>query len=556
MKRTFFLITLPAFLFLFLISCGKADKTGLLVPKDAGVVIHVNSGSLSSKLSWDEISQTDWFRDLAKETTDSTAQKLLSDPAHSGIDTKASLVFYIKKQGRGGYLVFTGSVKDPAAFEAFCKEINKGDAQATKESGLSYMTMEKSGVVAWNNARFAYIGNSPLKDIEKSMEGDRSFNSYKFSVDSLKELGKVALTLRDKDNLDNDKRFASLIEDGSDVHIWANVSGLYGNSLAAGVMSMMKMNALLEGNVSATSLNFENGKIVLKSKQYYGEEMQKLLASHRSKPLSADVLNRLPSQNVVALIALNYPPDGVKDFLKVTGLDGVANGFLGNMGYSVDEFVKANKGELLLSVSDLEIKTMEKTMDLGEGKHPYKYTTTQPDMKILFATSVNDKAAFDKLIGIALGERKNLPATPEIHYKLNNDWFAASNSQEQVDKFLGGATTKNALADKISGQPFGMYIDLQKIISTTRSSIKDSSGQAVMTASNIWQEVIATGGTYKDKAMSFSFEVNLVDKNTNSLKQLNQYINNLYKINSERKNRHRNTMEDVEPEKTAEPSQQ
>jgi hypothetical protein len=30
--------------------------------------------------------------------------------------------------------VFTGSVKDPAAFEAFCKEINKGQAQATKES--------------------------------------------------------------------------------------------------------------------------------------------------------------------------------------------------------------------------------------------------------------------------------------------------------------------------------------------------------------------------------------------------------------------------------------
>lgn len=92
---------------------------GLLVPKDAGVVVHVNSASLSSKLSWEEISQTDWFKDLAKETTDSTAQKLMSEPAHSGIDTKASLVFYLRKLGRGGYAVFTGSVKDPAAFEAF-----------------------------------------------------------------------------------------------------------------------------------------------------------------------------------------------------------------------------------------------------------------------------------------------------------------------------------------------------------------------------------------------------------------------------------------------------
>jgi hypothetical protein len=259
---------------------------------------------------------------------------------------------------------------------------------------------------------------------------------------------------------------------------------------------------------------------------------------------------------LLGLIALNYPPEGLKDFLKVTGLDGVANGFLGNMGYSVEEFIKANKGEVLLCVSDLEIKKMEKTMDMGEGQPPHKYTTTQPDMKVLFATSVNDRAAFDKLIGIAMGERKNMPSAPEIHYKLDKDWFAASNSQDQVDGFLSGAKAKNAIADKISGQPFGMYIDLQKIISSTKSSIKDSSGLAAMTASNIWQDIVAAGGSYKDKAMSFTFEVNLVDKNTNSLKQLNQYINNLYKINSERKKRNRDTADEAVPEKTSEPSQE
>ena len=548
MKRTLLLLTLSFAVLLLAISCNKADKTGLLVPKDAGVVIHINSASLSSKLSWDEISQTDWFKELSKETTDSTAQKLLNDPAHSGIDTKASLVFYVKKQGRNGYMVFTGSVKDAVAFEAFCKEINKGEAKTTKEAELSFMTTERSGIVAWNNSRFAYIGNSPLPNIEKGMDEHRSFNNYKFSADSLKELGKLALTIKDKDNLDNDKRFASLIEDGSDVHIWANVSGLYGSSLASDLMSMMKMNTLLEGNVSATSLNFENGKIAMKSKQYYGEEMQKLLADYPARPLSADVINRLPSQNVVGMIALNYPPEGLKEFLKVTGLDGVANGFLGRMDYSIEEFVKANKGELLLAVSDLEIITKEKTMDMGEGQAPYKYKTTQPDMKVLFATSVNDKAAFDKLIGIALGEAKNLPTqnAPEIHYKLDNGWFAASNSQEQVDKFLSGVSTKNALADKISGQPFALFIDIQKIITSTKSSVKDSSGRAAITASGMWQDIIASGGSYKDKAMNFSFEVNLVDKNTNSLKQLNQYINNLYKINSERKNRYRDTMDDTE----------
>ena len=162
MKRVSFLLTLSLFVLLLAVSCKKGDKTGLLVPEDAGVVIHINSPSLSSKLSWEEISQTEWFKELSKEATDSTAQKLLKDPGQSGIDIKADLVFYMKKQGRGGYVAFTGTVKDAAAFEAFNKEISKGEATVTKDGDISYMSSDKSGILAWNNSRFVYIGDSPL----------------------------------------------------------------------------------------------------------------------------------------------------------------------------------------------------------------------------------------------------------------------------------------------------------------------------------------------------------------------------------------------------------
>jgi Domain of unknown function (DUF4836) len=542
MKRVSLVLTLSLLVvLLFGISCKKADNTGLLVPEDAGVVIHINSPSLSSKLSWEEISQTEWFQEISKEATDSTAQKLLKDPGQSGIDIKADLVFYIKKQGRGGYVAFTGKVKDAATFEAFNKEISKGEATVTKDGDISYMTSNKSGILAWNSSRFVYIGDSPLGDMQQAFERRGSYESYKFPVDSLKMFGKTALTLKSGDNLDKDSRFGSLIQDGSDVHIWANASALYNNSLGGGVLSMMKLNMLLDGNVSANSLNFDNGKIAVKSKQYYGEEMSRILDKYPAKPLSEDVINRIPSQNVVGVFAMNYPPAGLNEFLKATGIDGMANGFLGPMGYSVEEFIKANKGELLLSVSDLEVKTQEKVMQMGEGQEPYRYTNTEPDMKVLFAASVNDKAAFDKLIGIALAETKGMNSanSPEIHYKLDNNWFAASNSQEHVDKFLAGGSAKNAVADKISGHPFGLYIDIQKIIKSTGSAVTDSSGKAAMTASaNMWQDVIASGGTYKDKAIDFQFEINLVDKNTNSLKQLNQYINTMFKIDAAKKKRY------------------
>ena len=465
----------------------------------------------------------------------------MKDPGQSGIDSKAALVFYVKKQGRGGYVAFTGTVKDAATFEAFNKEISKGEATVTKDGDISYLSSDKSGLVAWTSSRFVYIGDAPLGDMQQAFERQGSYESYKFPVDSLKMFGKTALTLKSSDNLDKDSRFTSLIQDGSDVHIWVNASSLYSNSLGGGVLSMMKLNMLLEGNVSATSLNFDNGKIAVKSKQFYGDAMRKILSDYPAKPLSEDVINRIPSQNVVGVFAMNYPPAGLNEFLKATGIDGMINGFMGRMGYSIEEFIKANKGEVLISVSDLEIKTKEKVMEMGEGQEPYKYSTTEPDMKVLFAASVNDKPAFDKLIGIAMAETKGMTSanTPEIHYKIDNNWFAASNSQEHVDKFLAGGSTKNAVADKISGHPFGFYIDIQKIIKSGEASVKDSSDKAAMTASvNMWQDAIATGGAYKDKALDFEFEINLVDKNTNSLKQLNQYINTMYKIQAEKKKKY------------------
>ena len=367
---------------------------------------------------------------------------------------------------------------------------------------------------------------------------------YKFPQDSLKLFAKTALTLKSADNLDNDSRFASLIKDGSDMHLWMNASGLYGNSLG-GMLSMMKFNTLLDNNVSATSLNFENGKIAMRSKGYYGKEISKLMSDYPSKPLSADVLNRIPSQNVVGVFAMNYQPAGLKEFLKITGFDGMVNGFLGRAGYSVDEFIKANKGEILLAVSDLEMKTKEAVMEMGEGMEPYKYTKTEPDMKVLLAASINDRAAFDKLVSVVIEQTKGLKSSgsPELHYKLDNNWFAASNTPEHMNTFLSGTTNKNVVADKIGGHPFGFYLDLQKLIKTGETSVSDSSAKSAFSVShNVWQDIIATGGEYKNGAMDFEMTVNLVDKNVNSLKQLNQYINTMYKINKEKKNKYNDFM--------------
>jgi len=537
MTRKSFLILFS--LVLLFASCKKGGKSGLLVPEDAAIVVHINSSSLASKLSWEEIRQTNWFKEMAKETTDTTAQQLLADPANSGIDTKADLVFYMKKLGRGGYLIFEGSLTDAIAFETLAKKINKG-GQVSKNGDFQAMPAEHgNGTVVWNKSHFAYVANVPLPDM-KGMMGPRPHSDNDksgFPQDSLKILGIGALTLKSSNNLDNDKRFASLVKDGSDVHIWLNMSQFYTGMGA--MMSMMKMGVLLEDNISASSLNFDNGRITAKAKQYYGKEMSKLLDEYEPENVKADIINRIPSQNIVGILAFNYSPKGLKEFLKITGLDGLANMFLAEANFSVDEFIKANKGEVLLAFSDVNIITRQDTIDMGPESKPYIHPSTKPDVKVLFATSVNDKTAFEKLITLLLESSKRVPRDmSDINYKLGNNWFAASNSADYTDKFLAGGNNKLPFADKISGHPFGGYVDLQKILGTMGTAFKDSSEKEALEASlQMWQDIVATGGDFKNNALQFEFEINLVDKNTNSLKQLNQYIDKLANIKAERKKR-------------------
>lgn len=509
-------------------SCKKAGgKTGLLVPKNAAIVVHVNSASLSSKLSWDEIRQTNWFKELSKQTTDTMAQQLLADPAISGIDANADFVCFIMRQGRGSYMAINGSLKDAAAYEAYAKKIGNG-AAISKDGDFSAMPVQEAGVLSWNKSHFIYIADVPIPDMKGVFEGSRSSEPFKFTADSLQQFGKDILTLKAGDRLDADSRFAALVKDGSDMHFWMNTGAYYGGLLGP-VLSMMKLNVLLDDNISASSFNFDNGKITMDAKQYYGKEMSKLLSAYRSKPVSTDVVNRIPSSDVIGALVFNYPPEGIKEFLKVIGMDGMAGMLTAQTGFNIDDFIKATKGDLLLVVSDVEMKEKTDTVQLYDGGSSV-HTSTKPDAKVLFATSVNDKAAFEKLIGLAATQMKKNPMGKpgEITYKLENNWFAAGNSADYVNKFLSGSNNKSAIADKISGHPIGLFLDLQKIFQIAAADAKDTIAKAGIDAAlKTWQDIVATGGEYEDKAIKFHAEINMVDKTTNSLKQLNIFLNQM-----------------------------
>lgn len=543
-RRSLLILSAVAIMFA---SCGTkgGESSGLMVPEDASMVIHINTPSLSSKLSWDEIKQTTWFKEILadkneEDPDDSLAKEYLKDPASTGIDTKSDILFYMKKHGEGSYIIVAGSVADDDAFEKFLTAQSKSKGLKVKESkGFNYLE-SKDGAMVWNKSHFAFCDNGEMPNPAMLMKrGDRNSDSeYReaFPADSLRIFAIAALTLKDGDNLDKDPRFASLIKDGKDMHVWLNMANFYSGMNKA--VPMMESNAIFKDNLMAASLNFENGKIVASAKQYYSESMTKLLSKYKSKPITADVINRIPADNVIGLIAFNFSPEGIKELFRMTNMDAMGDMFLGQLGLNTDDLIKATNGEVLISFSD-PTQVQKPITVTQNGKEVTLGNRTKTEMKVLFATSINDKAAFEKLATAVWDLAKNLKKAapggggniPDVHTKVDNNWFAASNSVEFRDKFLAGGNKNHAFASKITGHPFGIYIDLQKAMTSfsapTMGSVDSSIQGGKNLMMNTWQDIVITGGDFKDGALEFQAEINLVDKSVNSLKQLNAFIDKM-----------------------------
>jgi hypothetical protein len=532
MQTRFRIPLLAAALVLILASCSKTNKQGKPVPKDAAVVVLFDAASLSSKLPWSEIKQNALFQQMYSDSSlPGFVKNVLDDPDNSGIDTKADLAFFMQKDSLGGIIAFTGTVKDAEKFRLFSLGILDG-GNPSDIDGVNFIS--KAPVcVGWNKEKFLFINSS--------------FGMGRDLLTTCKNL----FNLKESNSLGEDEKFTALVKKTGDVHFWMNAQQLNKTGIggmANSPLAMLNMNKLLEGSITTATLNFENGKISIDAKSYAGKELSELYKKYGGKNIDEDMLKRLPQKEVAAVFAMSFKPEGIKEFLKLLGVDGWANMGMAQVGFSLDDFIKANKGDLLLAISDFKKPTSDTTMvdTANSPSRPMRHTNLFPfSADVLFATSIGDKDAFNMLIktGEKFGDK--IPAGFPIVYNSNDKYFGIGNSKDNIDRFIAGGNNNNFdFISKISGNPFGGYINIQYLMKTFGSDIKDSSARIAFDASlKMWDNVYIKGGKYEDGGMNHSVEINLIDKNTNSLKQINQYIGVLGKLKMESHKRDRRHMD-------------
>jgi hypothetical protein len=281
----------------------------------------------------------------------------------------------------------------------------------------------------------------------------------------------------------------------------------------------------------------------LNGHSYAGEDLSKLYKKYGGGKVNEDMLKRIPGKDMIAVIGLNFKPEGVKEFLKMLNLDGLLNIGLNSVGFGMDDFIKANKGDIAIGISDLQLKTDTSSGKMNMDGDVRIRSMMKPDVNFIFSASIGDKDAFNKLInaGKKLGGKFVDDKTLPIAYNSNGNYFVLSNSKENADKYLAGTNAVSDFVSKISGQAFGGFLNIQAAMKPfANEASKDSAGKAMYDASlKMWDNVLWKGGDIDDGAITQNIEINLMDKTTNSLKQLNQYSSELGRLQKEKQKKQR-----------------
>lgn len=550
--RLTFLFVAAAFIFS---SCSKKNEEGKMIPKNAMFVIHFDTKSLLQKLPWDDIKTSNWYNKALEHLQEyyhktNDEMKKLANPENSGIDFTGGLVFFVAKDpGTDGELVVEGLIKNESDFAQFNKNFDSS-LSIRKEGDLNMMTLKDEGVIAWNDKHFVYAFDAgAAKARFNPMNGMNNQSNVAPLVDKsvmLSAVCKNLFLLKSDSSLAENEKFSKLLKENGDIHAWVNTEEIMKSSSSLGMLGMLKLDVFFKDNISTYTVNFHNGKIDITHKGYAGKEFSDFLQKYSGSGINSDMIKAIPSQDVLGVFAMNFKPEGIKELIKLTGMDGFMNMYAGQVGFNIDDFVKANKGDIMVAFTDFSMKKDS----ANATDSTLSYSSEKPNFNVLFSVAIGDKPSFQKIVdaGKKISEQMGRNDT-SISYGQNDKLFAVSNHQHFLNDYLAGnANSKYDFLDKLNGHSIDLFIDIHKIISVlSAEKINSSDDKIIMDESlKLWNNIISTSGDFKDGALTGSTEINFIDQSSNSLKQLNHYLDVIAKVEIEKKEKEKTQMNTID----------
>lgn len=252
-------------LIVFLTACSKTSEYTNVIPADASVVASINLKSLASKAGLND-KENETAKQKVLETLKSgmnaatfqQLEKVMKNPSESGIDIESP--FYVFSSSSFPYPTVVGKVSnednlhaslDMMAKEQICQPISEAD-------GYSFTTMTGS-LLAFNSSTVLVVNVSGTTQTEKAKEAIT--NLLKQTADN---------------SIVKSGAFQKMEKQKSDINFLASMEAIpatYRNQISMGLPTEVKT----EDITLVGGLNFEKGKIALKTENYTENEAVKAL---------------------------------------------------------------------------------------------------------------------------------------------------------------------------------------------------------------------------------------------------------------------------------------
>lgn len=547
MKHLFRLRLMACLSIILLASCKKSFPPQLtFIPKNATVVAAINAEQLKDKLVKSQASLEKIISNLSgnSDTALEAGKKEWEALKKSGIDFEKNMYVWVVQKGSAGsegtsmsnnISAAVASIKSSNDLAAYIKS-KDATLEIKKDKNFSYVTKGGDKMIAWNDK--SVVAMMYNKSYSGGMEYDSVTGNYNrkapadanVTTELMAEMT-ASFTRAQGESIASIKEYTNLVAEKTDLSFWINPS----NSINGIPFPLPKIKELAEGNYTAVTLNFEDGKMVVNSKSYAGKALAGILKKYSGPEVDLDLVKRYPAADINGFMVFAFDPQifsGIVKYMEVGALvDGYITKFMGT-NYTLEQALKAFKGDIAVVVSGIGFSNANSPDTMGVR------TMSMPIAKMIFTMPVGDKTEMNKIMD-RLAFMKMLEKTSR-GYELsgpsgfgltgladNESITIASDSQLlQAYKTKSSAVAQNIELKSYSGKSAAAYFNIASVLNSLSSQKQgDSTFNIVLNnAKATFKDLQAHSENFKGDAIASHFELRFVNEKENSLVSFLSFI--------------------------------
>lgn len=522
-------------------SCKKAvPKQTKFIPKNAVFVATINTKSLQKKLMQNQAAIENIIKNISgSDTTVSKGKQEFEDLKSAGIDLDEN--FYVAVVNKGGGMTtgkgaivtsVIGSLKDADKLQAYIKK-KEPDAEVRKEKSYSYTTVNGDNIVAWTDdvvITMSYQKSFSGNDMEyDSATGSFNLRNPGNAINEMKAEIESDFNLKEDESVAAIPEFRDLMQEKPDASIWINSSA----SIEDLPLPLPKLKELFSNSFTAAKVNFEDGEITFDSKSYYSKELKDILKKYSGPTADLGLIENYPSDNINGFGVFAFNPQIINELVKYLEVGGMVDGYLTRMmgsNYTLQDLLKAIKGDFAVVVSDFATKTASDTM----GVRP----NAIPNLKMIVNIPVGDKVQMnrlmDKLVEMQMLVKTNnqymlAPNMQRIGYQLTVDDKNVFIASDENLLNLYKAKSKKANLNKDVMNDFKSksgvaYINIESILNGMNSSVNEQARNVLPKAKETFKDMEMYAENFNGKYVEGHGELRFKNEKENSLTSLLGFI--------------------------------